>query len=92
MVEIWVAVIAMLGSLAGTIITVVWGNKKNAERSEKQTEVTIYRIEQLEKKQDKHNSLMERVFKLEKKEAVLENEVQSVREHIDDLHRDDFHG
>lgn len=92
--EIWVAIIAGLFGFAGTVITVVWGNKKNESRAEKnarmvkqQTDLTLYRIDQLEKKQDKHNSLIERVFKLEQGEAVLEEELASVRQHIDDLHK-----
>lgn len=95
---IWVAVIAGFFPLLGTIITVSLGNKKNrdraderAEKQEKiakeQTNLMLYRIDQLEKKQDKHNNLMERVFKLEKEEAVLEEEIESVRQHIEDLHR-----
>lgn len=92
--EIWVAIIAGLFGFAGTVITVVWGNKKNETRAQenarmvkKQTDLTLYRIDQLEKKQDKHNSLMERVFNLEKGEAVLEEELEAVRQHIEDLHK-----
>lgn len=91
--EIWVAIITSLGSLAGIIITVLWGNKKNDERSKEQTkqskeqaELMLYRIDQLEKKQDKHNCLIERMYKLEKEEAVIEEELEAIRQHIDDLH------
>ena len=34
---------------------------------------TIYRIEQLEKKVDKHNNVIERVFKLEQRVDDLDN-------------------
>lgn len=34
--------------------------------------LVLYRLEQLEKKQDKHNSLMERVFKLEAEVDALD--------------------
>ena len=49
-----VAVITGGFALAGTIIS-------NAVNHSK----TIYRIEQLEKKQDKHNSLIERMYSVE---------------------------
>lgn len=91
--EIWVAIITSLTSLAGIIITVMWGNKKNDERSKEQekrskeqTDLMLYRIDQLEKKQDKHNCLIERMYKVEKKEAVIEGEIEAIRQHIDDLH------
>lgn len=86
--EIWVAVIMSLGSLAGVIITVVWGNKKNAERSKEQTEMTLYRIGELEKKQDKYNNLQERTFKDEQKIAVMQEDIKAIRERIDYLHRE----
>lgn len=37
---------------------------------------TIYRIEQLEKKQDKHNTLIERVYKCEKDIAVINQQLE----------------
>ena len=38
--------------------------------------LTNYRIEQLEKKVDKHNSIIERTYELEKKVAVLEEDIK----------------
>ena len=40
--------------------------------------LTNYRLEQLEKKVEKHNSLVDRTYKLEKREDLLE---QALREH-----------
>ena len=64
----WVTIIVALIGLVGTIITVVLGNKKSAEeftkKSEEQTNLTIYRIDQLEQKVNKHNNLIERTYKL----------------------------
>lgn len=39
---------------------------------EKHEEMNRYRIEQLEKKVEKHNNLVDRTYKLEQKVAVLE--------------------
>jgi peptidoglycan hydrolase CwlO-like protein len=84
--EIWVAIITGAFTLAGVIITVVWGNRKNAERSKAQTEVTLYRIGELEKKQDKYNNLQERTFKDERDIAVMKEDIKAIREKIDYLH------
>ena len=93
----WVTIIVALIGLAGTIITVVWGNKKNEDRSKKQqeasdarskeqTDLIVYRIKQLEKKQDKYNHLQERTFKDEQDIAVMKEDIKAIRERIDYLH------
>ncbi len=38
-----------------------------------------YRIEQLEKKVDKHNSLIDRTYHLEAQVEVLENEIENLK-------------
>lgn len=83
--EIWVAIIMAVGSLLGVIITVVWGNKKNAEASEKQTQLTLYRIDQLEEKVNKHNNLIERTYKIEQRLEVDEEKLKVANHRIDDL-------
>lgn len=62
-----VAIISLLGTLIGS-----WAGIRQANR------LTNYRIEQLEKKVDKHNSTIERTYELEKKVAVLEDEMQRI--------------
>lgn len=83
--EIWVAIITAVGALIGTIVTVVWGNKKNAERSKEQTDVTIYRICELEKKVNKHNNLIERMYNVENRLNVDEEKIRVVNHRIEDL-------
>lgn len=39
------------------------------------SKLTTYRIEQLEKKQDKHNSLIERMYSVEKDIAVIKEDL-----------------
>ena len=51
-----------------TIIATLSSNKKS-------TALTVYRIEQLEKKVEKHNSVMERTFKIEEDISELKREV-----------------
>lgn len=71
-----VALISLLGTLGGTFGGIIVSNK-----------LTNYRIEQLEKKVEKHNSVIERTYKIEQNIAVLENR-ESVSEHrIEDLEK-----
>ena len=45
----------------------------------KQTVLMTYRLEQLEKKVDKHNQVIERTYELEKKTAVIEAEIEDMK-------------
>lgn len=49
---------------------------------------TMYRIEQLEKKQDIHNGVIERVYSLEKITEVQEERIRVANHRIDDLEKD----
>lgn len=73
-----VALISFAGTFAGTLGGIVTSNK-----------LTTYRIEQLEKKVEKHNKVVERVYALEKEEAVMEEEIKVANHRIDDLEQ--FH-
>lgn len=83
-------IIALIGSglsLVGVIITVVVGNQKNAKRSQEQTDLTVYRIRELEKKQDKYNHLQERVAKMERHDAAVDAKINDMRDDIKDIKR-----
>lgn len=73
-----VAVLSLVGTLGGTFGGILTANK-----------LTNYRIEQLEKKVEKHNRVVERVYILEKNEAVMEEEIKVANHRIDDLEQ--FH-
>ena len=49
------------------------------------SKLSNYRIEQLEKKVEKHNSLIERVYKLEQHDAVFDEEIKVANHRISDL-------
>lgn len=66
--DIWVAVISGLCVAVPSLIATMSSNKKT-------TSLMMYRIEQLEKKQDKHNNVMERTFKLEEDVKLIKEEV-----------------
>lgn len=66
-----VALIGLVGSGIGSVLGILASNK-----------LTTYRIEQLEKKVNLHNNLIERTFKLEKQESILEEKINAINEHI----------
>lgn len=44
-----------------------------------------YRITQLEEKVNKHNQIIERTYKLEKEEEILEEKIKVINHRLDDL-------
>lgn len=74
-------------SLIGVVITVIYGNKKTTKMVKEQGDLTLYRIELLEKKQDKHNTLIERMYKVEDQINILSEKVKVENHRIDDLER-----
>lgn len=64
-----IAIIGFLGTVIGSGLGILASAK-----------LTNYRLEQLEKKVNLHNNVIERVFLLEKKEAVLEQHVEDLLE------------
>ena len=51
------------------------------------TRLSNYRIEQLEKKVDKHNSLIERTYAIEQHNAVVDEEIKVANHRIEDLEK-----
>ena len=74
-------------SLIGVVITVIYVNKKTTKMVKEQGDLTLYRIELLEKKQDKHNTLIERMYKVEDQINILSEKVKVENHRIDDLER-----
>lgn len=74
--NIIVAVLALLGTLAGAYLA----NRKSAA-------LIAYRIEELEKRVDKHNNLVERMYKVEERTEVQEEKIRVANHRIDDLEK-----
>jgi len=72
-----VAIITGLFALIGTVSSNLATHSK-----------TMYRIEQLEKKQDKHNSLIERMYCAENAINILDERQKSILNDISDLKKD----
>ena len=74
MESIIVGVLALIGTLAGTY----FANRKSAA-------IIAYRLEALEKKVQAHNSLVERVYHLEEKDAIHDEKLKAANHRISDL-------
>lgn len=73
-----VALISLLGTFGGTLGGILTANK-----------LTNYRIEQLEKKVEKHNQVIDRVYNLEKEDEVEKEQIKVINHRIGDL--EEFH-
>lgn len=80
--EIIVALITMAGTVGG-----VW--LQNSRHNESITNLLEYRLKELEKKQDKHNQVIERVYAVEKAIEVIEERQKVANNRIDDLERNE---
>ena len=67
-----VAVLSLIGTLFGSFSG---------------TKLMSYRIEQLEKKVDQHNNLIERTYKLEERTELQEEKIRVANNRITDLER-----
>lgn len=72
--EILVALIAAGGSAIGTMVGILANSR-----------LVTYRISQLETKVDKHNSMIERTYRLEEQHSVLAEKMSVANHRIDDL-------
>lgn len=71
-----VAILSLVGTLIGSLGGILAANK-----------LTNYRIKKLEEKVEKHNQVVERVYRLESLEAVNEEKIAAVDEKVDHLDR-----
>lgn len=67
--EVITAVLSLVGTLVGTLGGIVLSSN-----------LTNYRIEQMEKKVEKHNNLISRTYELEKEYSVLDEQDQRTGE------------
>lgn len=72
--SIIVALISLAGTSIGTFSGIMVGNK-----------LLTYRVDQLEKKVEKHNNLVERTYEIEQKLSVQDEKIRVANHRIDDL-------
>lgn len=67
-----VSIISGLFVAVPSIIATISTNKRN-------NDLVIYRIDELDKRVSKHNNVIERMFKVEERLAVIENDLKDVK-------------
>ena len=65
-------IISAASAIIVSVITAVYNNK-----------LLVYRLEQLEKKMDKHNSIIERVFNLEEAQSVTDERLKHLEKEVE---------
>ena len=63
--------ISAASAIIVSVITAIYNNK-----------LIVYRLEQLEKKMDKHNSLIERVYNLEEARSVTDERLKHLEKEV----------
>lgn len=71
MSEIIVALLAMLGTIIGSGLS-IFANQK----------LTNYKIDELKKTVEKHNTLVERTYQLEQKAAITDEKINVIEEKL----------
>lgn len=64
-----VAILSLTGTLVGAFAGILTANR-----------LTTYRIERLEQKVDKHNSVIERTFRLEGRMTEAEHQIRDLKQ------------
>ena len=74
MTEIIIGILSLIGTLVGAY----FANRRSAA-------LIAYRLQELEKKVNHHNQVIERTYKLEEQSALLEERVKVINHRIEDL-------
>ena len=72
-----VAILSLIGTLGGAYLA-----------GRKTTALVVYRLSELEKKVDKHNHVVERMYEVEKKLVLIKDHQQEITERIENLEKD----
>lgn len=74
--DVLVAIISFAGTAVGSIVAVVTANS-----------LTNFKIEELKKQVEKHNTIVDRVYKLEAADQVRTEEIKVINHRIEDLEK-----
>ena len=72
-----VAILSLIGTLGGAYLA-----------GRKTTAMVVYRLSELEKKVDKHNHVVERMYEVEKKLALIKDHQQEIMGRVENLEKD----
>lgn len=71
-----VAILSLIGTLGGAYLA-----------GRKTTALVVYRLSELEKKVDKHNKVVERMYEVEKNLALVKDHQQEITERVGNLEK-----
>ena len=71
-----VAILSLVGTAIGSVVSVLTANR-----------LTNYKIDELKKTVEKHNSLIDRTYKLEKDVTVVNEKLEVIDHRVDALER-----
>lgn len=89
-IDITALICAALGIVASITVAAIQSHAQHSEtlsEMEKSDALQAQRIEQLEKKMDKHNQLIERVYRLEQHNVLVDEQIKVANHRIDDIER-----
>lgn len=72
-----VAILALIGTLTGAYLS-----------NSKTKALLAYRLERLEERVNKHNSLVERTYHIEEEQEIIKEKIKVANHRIDDLERE----
>ena len=81
---------ALISAASAVLVCIINSNaqhRKLLAELDKRDELQAYRIDQLEKKVDKHNQVIDRTYKLEQDELLIEEKIKVANHRIEDLER-----
>lgn len=69
-----VAILSLIGTALGSVVSILTSNK-----------LTTYKIDELKKQVEKHNSVIDRTYKLEERATLAEEKIEVANHRISDL-------
>lgn len=69
-----VAILSLTGTALGSVVSILTSNR-----------LTNYKIDELKKQVEKHNTIIERTYKLEERATVCEEQIKVANHRISDL-------
>lgn len=74
-----VAFVSVIGSIIVAVISYIANRQGAKDASETNAKLVVYRLQELERKQERFNNLIERTFRLEGRVTALEQDVQDIK-------------
>ena len=76
----WSSIVVAVITALGSFMAVYVSNRKSSA-------LIAYRIDQLEKKVDRHSNVIERTYQLEESQAVMKEQIRVANHRIEDLEK-----